>query len=130
MIASYVVNAEPDRDLLRITLSGFFDPSRLAAFDDARHAAHARLRCAPNQHLTLIDVRDFRIQAQDVFERFRTMIAEPGTRARRLAFVAGDAAIRLQVRRIAQRADMRCFADMASAEAWLAEPASGFARAG
>ena len=130
MSASYVVTADPDQDLLRITLSGFFDPTEVAGFDRARLAAHAQLRCGPNRHLTLIDVRDLKLQAQAVFEAFRLMIADPATRAHRLAFVAGDAAIRLQVRRIVQRDDVRCFADIATAERWLTEVPTEYALAG
>ena len=130
MSASYVVTADPDRDVLRITLSGFFDPADVRAFDQARLAAHRRLRCGANRHRTLIDVRDMKLQAQAVFEAFRLMIADPATRARRLAFVTGDAAIRLQVRRIVQRDDVRCFADIAAAERWLAEPPVEYALTG
>lgn len=130
MSASYTVIAQPERDLIRITLSGFFDSAGLAGFERARYVAHARLRCAPNQHGTLVDVRDLRIQARDVFEAFRAMVADPVTRARRLALVAGDAAIRMQVRRLIDRDDMRCFADVPAAERWLAEPRAEYALTG
>ena len=130
MPSSYLVTAHPERDLLRITLAGFFDPAGLAGFDRLRHAEHQRLRCAPNRHDTLVDVRDLKLQARDVVEAFRAMIAEQDTRARRLAFVTGDAAIRMQLRRIVDRPDIRCFADLPAAEAWLGEPPEGYALAG
>ena len=130
MPASYAVTASPDRDLIRITLSGFFDPAGLAGFDRARRAAHARLRCAPNAHDTLVDVRALKLQAQDVVETFRAMIADPATRARHLAFVTGDAAIRMQVRRLIERDTIRCFADLFAAEQWLAESRPRLALAG
>lgn len=123
MFAHYAIVACPERDLIRVTLSGFFDPGGLAGFDRARRAALARLRCGPNQHDTLVDVSELKLQAQGVFEAFRAMIAAPETRSRRLAFVTGHAAIRMQVRRLIDRDDIRCFADLAAAEAWLAAPA-------
>lgn len=130
MPASYTVTAHPERDLIRITLAGFFDMAGFADFARARDAAYARLRCAPNQHDTLVDVRDLKIQARDIFEAFRAMVANGTIRARRLALVTGDTAIRIQVRRLIDRDDIRCFADLAAAEAWLATPPAGYALAG
>ena len=130
MPASYAATAHPERDLLLLTLSGFFDLAGLADFDRARHAAHERLCCARNRHDTLIAGRELRLQAQDVVTPFRAMLAEPQTRARRIAFVTGAGAIRMQVRRIADRPDIRCFAGFADAETWLAEAPAGYALAG
>ena len=130
MPARYAVSVEPERSLIRMMLAGFFDPVSLVGFQQARNAAHARLRCGPNRHDTLVDVRDLQLQTQQVVEAFRFIIAQPGTRARRLAIVTGDAAVRMQVRRVANRDDIRCFPDMAAAERWLAEPPASLALAG
>ena len=130
MLARYTVSAEPARDLLRIELSGFFDSAALARFDAARRAAHKELRCLPNQHVVLVDVRQLQLQTQAAIGAARAIIAAPSTRARRLAFVTGSAAIRMQVRRLSERPDIRCFERLSMAEAWLAEPAAPIALAG
>lgn len=130
MNANHLVTAFPDRDLLHITLSGFFGPADVAAFNRARIAAHARLTCAPNCHVTLVDIRDMKLQAQDVFATFRRLIAEPGTRARRIALVTGCSAVRMQARRLLDGDDIACFADIGDAEAWLMAPALAHRLAG
>lgn len=130
MSANYHVVARPEHDLISMTLSGFFGPSDVAGFDAARRLAHARLRCAPNRHDTLVDVRNLKLQAQDVVETFREILAEPSTRSRRLAFVTGTSAIRMQLRRVIDRDAIRCFAEMPAAEAWLGLPSAGMALAG
>ncbi|WP_375397823.1 hypothetical protein [uncultured Sphingomonas sp.] len=122
--------AHPERNLIRVTLSGFFDPAAFAGFDEARRTAHRKLRCPRNGHDTLVDVRDLKLQPQDIVEAARVMIADRRTRARRLAFVTGDAAIRMQVRRLLNRPGIRYFADLATAETWLAQPVQGYALAG
>ena len=119
MTASHHVTAEPHRHLLRVTLGGFFGPHDLAALDMDRRAAHAALRCGPNEHVTLVDVRDLKIQAQDMVLAFRAMITAPATRPRRLAFVVGGSMVRMQIRRLVTSADIGCFGDLPTAEAWL-----------
>jgi hypothetical protein len=130
MQATHLVTAYPDRDLLRITLTGFFGRGDVAAFDRARLAAHTRLTCGPNRHLTLVDVRDLKLQAQEIVGLFRAMITHPATRARRLAFVTGCSVVRMQVRRLIERDDIACFADPIAAEAWLTDRPELYARAG
>lgn len=119
MEAHHAIVAEPDRDLVRITLSGFFDPSQVDRFDAARQAAYRRLRCAPNLHLTLCDVSGMKIQSQDVVAAFTKVVADPRTRSRRLAFIIGSWLARLQTQRTAERPGVAYFKDVASAEAWL-----------
>ncbi|WP_375392753.1 hypothetical protein [uncultured Sphingomonas sp.] len=130
MQASYDVSAQPERNLILITLAGFFRPDDLAGFDRVRRAALDRLRCGLNQHDTIVDVHDLRLQTQAMVEAFRDIIAAPETQARRLAIVTGDAAVRMQVRRVIERDAIRCFADIGAAEDWLAAPAGSWALAG
>ncbi len=119
MSASYSVEADPDRDLIRIRMSGFFTVADIAGFVEARRAAHAKLRCGPNLHLTLNDLRGVKIQAQDIVAQFRDLLAAPDYRSRRLAFVVSPTLARTQLMRALANRDARCFGDAVLAEVWL-----------
>ncbi|WP_137865063.1 MULTISPECIES: hypothetical protein [unclassified Sphingomonas] len=119
MSADFTIDVEPLRDLVRIRMGGFFTSDDIDAFLAERTRAHARLTCGPNQHLTLNDLREMKIQAQDSVEMFRAMLADPAYRSRRLAFVIGQTLARTQLQRALDRRTARCFDDPWAAEAWL-----------
>lgn len=124
MSATFSIVCEPDRDLIRISMAGLFAPSDIAAFLAARREAHAELRCAPNAHLTLNDVRGMKIQPQQAVAAFQDMLADSAYRSRRLAFVVAPTLARGQLARaLAGRHDAALFEDPAEAEAWLLSPA-------
>lgn len=122
MSASYSVEADPARDLVRIRLAGFLTPEATADFLRARDAAHLRLRCGPNEHATVADIRDMAIQSRDVVERFQGLLADPRLRSRRLAVVTPSSLARMQAYRAAGNRGARFFADLAEAEAWALRP--------
>lgn len=119
MEARYAIVAEPKRDLVRITLSGFFDSTQVDDFNEARIAACRQLLCAPNAHVTLCDVSAMKIQTQDVVAAFTRIVSDPQTRSRKLAFITGTSLARLQTQRTAARPGVAYFKDSAGAEAWL-----------
>lgn len=119
MGAEYIFQADPDRDLIRITMSGFFETSDIEGFLEARRAAHRQLRCEPNQHLTINDLRGMKVQSQNSVEAFREVLAAPEYRSRRLAFVIGRTLAFSQLGRALAGRDAACFEDMVLAEAWL-----------
>ena len=119
MNASFSFEIDRARDLVRIQMSGLFLPDDIATFLEARRRAHAELGCAPNRHLTLNDVRQMKIQTQDVVAEFRLMLSDPAYRSRRLAFVAAPTLARGQLLRALQDRDARCFETIEAAEAWL-----------
>lgn len=119
MTATYSVVADPERDLIRISLTGLFDEESIAGFLQARRAAHARLRCGPNQHLTLTDTRAIAIQTQDMVGRWGGILADPAYRSRRLGFVVASTLARMQLQRAIGGRDVRLFTDLAEAEAWV-----------
>ncbi len=100
-------------------MAGLFTPGHIDAFLAARQQAHDALGCAPNQHLTLNDLRDMKIQSQEVVAAFRAMLADPALRSRRLAFVAAPTLARGQLMRALAGRDARCFEQVEDAEAWL-----------
>ena len=119
MSARFSFRVEPSRDLVRIEMAGLFTLADIDAFLEARRRAHAELRCGPNQHLTINDVRDMKIQSQDAVARFRELLADPACRSRRLAFVAAPTLARSQLMRALDGRDARCFDDPDEAETWL-----------
>ena len=121
MSANFSIQVDPLRDLVRIRMSGFFTLADIEDFLAERQRAHQSLRCGPNQHVTVNDVSGMKIQAQEIVAAFNAMLAAPEHRSRRLAFVTGPTLARLQLLRAAAGRYVRCFDDVASAEAWLLE---------
>ncbi len=119
MSAHFTVRAEPARDLIRIVMAGFFTEADIAAFHAARGIEHARLTCGPNQHLTLNDLTGMKVQAQDIVAAFRSLLADPAHRSRRLAFVVSPTLARSQLMRALDGRAARCFEDIVTAERWL-----------
>ena len=98
-------------------MAGLFTATDIAGFLEARRKAHAELGCAPNRHLTLNDVRQMKIQTQDMVAEFRVMLSDPAYKSRRLAFVAAPTLARGQLLRALQERDARCFETIEAAEA-------------
>lgn len=121
MSATFSIQAEPERDLVRITMGGLFTPEDIAAFYKVRAAEHARLTCGRNQHLTINDLREMKIQPQDSVAGFQQLLGAPEYRSRRLAFVIGQTLARSQLQRAlsGRGPSSRCFDTIAEAEAWL-----------
>jgi len=99
--ASFSIEVDADLNLLRITMSGFFEAEDIARYLEARTVAFTRLRCKPNQHLTLVDLREMQIQSQESLARFQQDLSEPTTAAKRVAFVVAKSLARLQIKRAA-----------------------------
>jgi hypothetical protein len=124
MSAEFSIEVEPERDLVRIVMHGFFTPADIADFLEARRVAHAKLRCPRNWHLTINDLRGMKIQPQDSVAAFQSLLADPAYRSRRLAFVIGRTLARSQLSRALSGRDARCFGTIVEAEAWLFSAAS------
>ncbi len=119
MIAEFSIAIDPARDLVRIEMSGLFEPEDIRRFLHERAVAHRRLACGPNRHLTLNDLRNMKIQPQHSVVAFRDMLADPVYRSRKLAFVASPTLARSQLMRALNGREAKCFEDVASAETWL-----------
>jgi hypothetical protein len=121
MDAACIFVVDAARDYLHVTLRGFFDRASVERFVAERAEAFAQLRCARNQHVTLIDIRDVSIQSQESVAIFQTAIDDPRMASRRLAFVVAKSLARMQARRIAEHRSARFFESHDEAEAWLFE---------
>ena len=119
MSAEFSFEADPARDLVRIRMSGFFTTNDIRDFMAARAVAHRQLRCAPNTHFTLNDIRGMKIQSQEIVDAFREMLAGPEYRSRRLAFIVSPTLARTQLIRAIASREARCFQDAWQAETWL-----------
>jgi hypothetical protein len=62
-----------------------------------------------------------KILPQETVAAFCTLLADPTSRARRIAFVVAPTLVRSQLTRALAGRDSRCFADPVEAEAWLLE---------
>jgi hypothetical protein len=120
--ATFQIRAEPARDLILIRMAGFFTPADIERFVAARARAHAELRCGPNRHVTLNDLREMKIQSQGSVAGFGAMLADPAYRSRKLAFVVSATLARSQLRRALGSRDAECFGTVAEAESWLFAP--------
>jgi len=103
-------------------MSGFFTPRDIEGFLAARAAAHNQLRCGPNEHLTLNDVRGMKIQSQQAVAAFQRMLTDPAYRSRKLAFVVDKTLALFQLERALANRDARCFSDVNEALLWLFAP--------
>lgn len=118
--ASFSIDLDPPRDLVRIRLSGFFGASDIARFQAELLLAHRRLGCgARGGPLTINDVRGMAIQTQDVVARWGAFLADPVHRSRHLAFVVASTLARTQLQRALGGRDAGVFTDKAEAERWL-----------
>lgn len=121
MDAHYTVDVDPVHNVIRHYLAGFFEPADVERYVAARNAAHQRLTCGPNQHVTLVDVRDMKIQQQDIVKTFGAVMADPRYHSRKLAFVVALSLARMQLLRASATANRSAqyFTNIDEAEAWL-----------
>ena len=120
MEASFSFRVDPARDLVHVVLAGFFSADAVAQFTAVRDAEMAKLRCGRNEHLTLVDIRDMKIQSQDSVNDFQRVLSNPQTRGRAIAFVVAQSLARQQALRVAAgRRHAAYFDTMEAAERWL-----------
>jgi hypothetical protein len=100
--------------------------------DDARACAAAKEAAVdslgtPYVHSTLVDIRELRVQPQEVFAIFTDFVAMTRHKSRKIAIVGGEGTARMQFRRIAERQplrdEMRFFTVVSEARRWLADRA-------
>ncbi len=116
MDAEFTIEPDPSVNLMRVRMAGFFSAANVDAFSAAYRTGLAKLR--PDQ-LTLVDITEMKIQAQDIVSAFASMLATPEIRSRKLAFVCGSTLARLQAQRLTDRPGVEFFRTVEDAEAWL-----------
>lgn len=121
MSAHYHFAIDPRQDLVRITMGGFFSEADIAAFARDQKRAYLELRCAANQHVTLVDMRAMQIQSQASVPQFQALMADPAMASRRIAFVVARSLARMQVKRATEGLPAALFMSAEEAEQWLME---------
>ena len=121
MNASYSIDPDPVTGVLAVTLFGFFSVSDIAALRVELLEGIASIGRRPGTHLSLYDIRECKIQSQDVVRALRAMSDTKGVVARRLAVVAGNSLMKMQLSRILVDRETRLFADVGPAMDWLLE---------
>lgn len=119
MEADFQIVVDVPRSFVRITMHGFFKPLDVSRFLAARNAEHEKLRSAPNEHVTLADLRALNVQSQESAGQFARLLADPTHQSRMLAIVLPPSLARLQVARAAESRSVQFFVDVPSAERWL-----------
>ena len=124
-----IETSRPDR-VIFLRMSGAFTVEEARACAAAKEAAVDDLGPPYEAHSTLVDVRDFRIQPQEIFAIFTNFVATTKHKSRKIAIVGGEGTARMQFRRVAEREplreDMRFFTEVQHARHWLAENAAGY----
>lgn len=119
MNATYAFDVNVPRSLVHITIGGFFEPEDIRQFVVGMGQAHERLRCPPNAHMCLVDIRSMKIQSQDSVAGFAAVLADPTFRSRRIAFVVATSLARSQLKRAAGSRGDNIFPTIDEAERWL-----------
>jgi hypothetical protein len=115
---NFSVNVDVARDYVEVKLSGFLDLATVAAFDEAYRAAKDKLSSDRSRHVTLIDVSELKLQSQSVVSDFALMMGDSSIQSARLAFVVGDSAVKMQLRRLAHERTA-LFESIDEARNWL-----------
>jgi hypothetical protein len=117
-LGNFSIIVDPMRQYTEVRLDGFLDTETVTRFDGEYRAAKARLKEDTSKHVTLIDVSQLKIQAQNVVSDFALMLSDPSIRSAKLAFVTGDAPAKMQLRRLVND-NAQMFDTMEQARAWL-----------
>lgn len=117
--ASYSIEVDKARGLLRIAMSGFFmeeDVRRFGADKDTAINDMGGLSCHQS---TLVDIREMQIQSQEIVMAFRRMLSAQTAIAKPIAFLVSPSLARFQIRRAAGDRKAEYFTSIEAAEAWL-----------
>jgi hypothetical protein len=120
----FQVETDHTNRMICLRMGGVLSVDEAHACAAAKEAAVERLG-PPFDHSTLLDIRELRLQPQEVFAIFTHFVATTKHKSRKIAIVPGHGTARMQFRRVAERAplrnDMRFFTQFDEARDWLAE---------
>ena len=119
----FKVETNHSERLIFLRMEGVLSVDEAHACAAAKEAAVDSLGPPYDAHSTLVDVRDLRLQPQEIFAIFTNFVATTKHKSRRIAIVGGEGTARMQFRRVAERAplrdDMRFFTEVGEARDWL-----------
>lgn len=117
---AFTIRIAPERKLLEIEYRGYWDAATLQRYDAELRRKLSALRscgCAHGEHVTILDMRSFPVQSQEMLAGLGAMTINPVFRSRRVAVVLSSALGKMQAKRTAP--DYGMFDDREEAAAWL-----------
>ena len=123
----YKITVDHGRRIVRVQMSGFFDPTEVAAFARDEQAAAKSLGCPSGAFGLLLETPGAMPQSQEVVAAFRRLLSDLPLKAGRVAIVSEGALVTMQVRRIMTAERTGVFDRVEDALAWIAD---GLAQAG
>ncbi len=122
----YVIETDRTDRVISLRMFGLFTNDIARACAAAKEAAVVDLGPPFDAHSTLLDIRDFRVQPQEIFAIFTNFVANMRHKSRRIAVLVGEGTARMQFRRVVEREalrdDMRFFSELSDAKKWLGQP--------
>ncbi|MFB0872631.1 MULTISPECIES: hypothetical protein [unclassified Sphingobium] len=115
---AFEVEADPERNRITVTLTGFATIDDVRRFEQDLQRAHDLLPQQRGPHQLLYDVSAAKIQSQDVVQALRDLAAQSPTKAA-FALVNASALAGRQLDRIFTGIDVRRSKDRHDAEIWL-----------
>ena len=125
MTAEYTIVADKRIATVRVTMSGFFGTADVDAFAHDLSVTLADMNTKPNEHLMLCDLRQMKIQTQEIVAAFGLLTGTVALRSQRLAVVTGKSLVRQQAMRLTDRRRVCYFDNVGCAERWLFDRQSG-----
>lgn len=120
MNAAYTIDVNPRQRLMAVTLTGFLTWNVFVELRRDVAKAINQIGCPPGQHLALWDIKNAKIQSQDIVGGFRAMSDQSAVAARQIAVVAGQSLMRMQLRRlIGDERVFQTFDTVLEARTWL-----------
>jgi hypothetical protein len=115
----YDIGIQNHNNLVTIKMTGFWSIGTVKDFAHDMRIAVASLDCMPGDHLVLVDLSQFKVQAQAVIAAFQAFILSADPAARRIAFVRGEGLAHIQSKRVMVRDPMAMFDTRIDAMDWL-----------
>ncbi|TPG51965.1 hypothetical protein [Sphingomonas glacialis] len=120
--ASYSIEVDNARGLLRIAMSGFFMEEHVRRFAADKDTAINEMGGPSCHQSTLVDIREMQIQSQEIVMAFRRVLSNQTAIAKPIAFLVSPSLARFQIRRAAGDRKAEYFTSIKAAEAWLSHP--------
>ncbi len=119
----YNVELDTSRRFLHLAMRGYWDQPTFDAFALEFERAVLRMQALGGLEYTIVDGREFAVQARDIAEQFGALIARHKHRlARKTANIVPAQLNRLQAERAGGDLAARSFTDLDEARAWLFGP--------
>ena len=115
---AFEVEADPEKNRITVTLTGFATIDDVTRFEQELHRAHDMLHKDGGAHQLLYDVSAATIQSQDVVQALRDLAAHSPAKAA-CALVNASALAGRQLERIFSGIEVHRSKDRQDAESWL-----------